>query len=156
MRRPFPPVAVPALTAVVALLLVAGCSSDDPEADSTTPTTTSSSSALAEGCEELAQLQASLVALSNVEPAQDGLDAVQSAVADSKAELETAAGAVSDVLQPAVDDVRATFDELQSSLQDVNPDDLAASATEIAGALAAVGSAATDLQETLDQECPAN
>lgn len=155
MRRPLRPVIAPALTAIALLLLVTGCSdSDDPDPATTTPPATSSSSALAEGCAELAELETSLVSLSNVEPVNDGLDAVESAVADSKADLEAAAGAVSDALQPSVEQVQTAFDELESSLQGVTSSNLAESATEIGNALASVGTAATDLQDTLNQECP--
>ena len=112
MRRPFQPVIVPALTAVAALLLVVGCSSDDPDTDSSTPSATSSSSALAQGCAEMAELETSLVNLSDLEPAQDGLDAVESAVADIKADLESATSAVSDALQPSVEDVQTALDDL--------------------------------------------
>jgi hypothetical protein len=102
----------------------------------------------------MAELETSLSNLSDLEPAQDGLDAVESAVADTKAQLETAASAVSDALQPAVEDVQTAFDDLESALQGVTSSNLAASATDIGNALAGVGSAATELQNTLDQECP--
>jgi hypothetical protein len=115
---------------------------------------TSPSGSMAEGCAELGKLETSLEDLSNVNPLKDGLDALNAAVADSRAQLATAASAVSDALKPSVKKVQAAFQQLQSALQGVTTDNLAQSATEVGTALTAVGSATTDLKQTLDQQCP--
>ena len=140
MRRPCPPLILPAITAVAVPLLVAGCSSDDQEFSS--------------WCAEKAALETSLSNLSELEPAQDGLDAVESTVADTKADLESMAIAADDLVKPLVEKVQTAFDDLESALQGVTSSNLAESATQIGDALSAVGSAAADLQDTLNQDCP--
>jgi len=152
--RSGPLLVAPTLAVVTMLLLAVACSgSDGSGTDSSTPAATSTSAAV-DGCAELAALETSLEALSSIEPLQDGLNALESAVADSKTKLTAAASAVSEALRPAVEDVQTTFDQLQSALQGVTSSSLAASATAIGTALADVGSAATNLKSTLSQDCP--
>ena len=132
MRRPCPPLILPAITAVAVLLLVAGCSSDD--------------QAFSSWCAEKAALESSLSNLSELEPAQDGLDAVESTVADTKADLESMAIAADDLVKPLVEKVETAFDDLESALQGVTSSNFAESATEIETAIAGVDSAANGLQ----------
>ena len=110
--------------------------------------------AASQGCAELATLKDSLTALTQVEPVQDGLTALQSAVATVKTDLQSAASAVSEELKPSVDQVQSSFDQLENALQGVTADNLAASATEIGTALTAVGTALTDLKSELAEKCP--
>ena len=151
--RSGPLLVAPTLAVVTMLLLAVACSSDGSGTDSSTPAATSASAAV-DGCAELAALETSLEALSNVEPLQDGLNALESALADSKTKLTAAASAASETLRPSVEDVQTAIDQLQSALQGVTSSDLAASATAIGTALAGVGSAATNLKSTLSQDCP--
>jgi len=152
--RSGPLLVAPTLAVVTMLLLAVACSSSDGSGtDSSTPAATSASAAV-DGCAELAALETSLEALSNVEPLQDGLNALESALADSKTKLTAAASAASETLRPSVEDVQTAIDQLQSALQGVTSSDLAASATAIGTALAGVGSAATNLKSTLSQDCP--
>jgi predicted trehalose synthase len=134
--------------AVFAMLAIVGAAcSSDPEAG-TTPSPT-----LSQGCAELATLRGSLTALTQVEPVNDGLDALESSVATVKTDLQNAATAVSDALEPSVDQVQSSFDQLEDALQGVTADNLAASATEIGTALTAVGTALTDLESELTDTC---
>ena len=110
--------------------------------------------AASQGCAELATLKDSLTALTQVEPVQDGLTALQSAVATVKTDLQSAASAVSEELKPSVDQVQSSFDQLENALQGVTANNLAASATEIGTALTAVGTALTDLKSELAEKCP--
>ena len=127
--------------AVLAMLALSGAAcSSEPEPN--------------DGCAEVATLKDSLTALTQVEPVQDGLDELQSAVATVKTDLQSAASAVSDALEPSVDQVQSSFDQLETSLQDVTADNLAASATEIGTALTAVGTSLTDLKSELSEKCP--
>ena len=140
----------------VALLAILGlvgsaCSSDPDTGATPSPTVSASAS---QGCAELATLKDSLTALTQVEPVQDGLTALQSAVATVKTDLQSAATAVSDELEPSVDQVQSSFDQLEDSLQGVTANNLAASATEIGTALTAMGTALTDLEADLSERCP--
>jgi putative N-acetylmannosamine-6-phosphate epimerase len=130
--------------AVLTMLALVGsaCSSD---ADTGTAS---------QGCAELATVKDSLTALTQVEPVQDGLNALESAVATVKTDLQSAASAVSAELEPSVDQVQSSFDQLESSLQGVTTSNLAASAAEIGTALTAVGTALTDLKSELTEKCP--
>jgi CHASE3 domain sensor protein len=110
--------------------------------------------AASQGCAELATLKDSLTALTQVEPVQDGLTALQSSVATVKTDLQSAASAVSEELKPSVDQVQSSFDQLENALQGVTANNLAASATEIGTALTAVGTALTDLKSELAEKCP--
>jgi CHASE3 domain sensor protein len=129
--------------AVLAMLALSGaaCSSE--------PDTAAS-----QGCAELATLKDSLTALTQVEPVQDGLDALQPAVATVKTDMQSAATAVSEALKPSVDQVQSSFDQLENALQGVTANNLAASATEIGTALTAVGTALTGLESELAEKCP--
>jgi len=130
--------------AVFAMLsLVGSACSSDPETD--TPS---------QGCAEVATLKDSLTALTQVEPVQDGLTALQSSVATVKTDLESAATAVSEALEPSVDQVQSSFDALENVLQGVTANDLADSATEIRTALTGVGTALTDLESEITDKCP--
>ena len=88
--------------AVLAILALAGtgCSSNADTPD---------------GCAEVATLKDSLTALTQVEPVNDGLDALQSAVDTVKTDLQSAAAAVSDALKPSVDQVQTSFDQLENA-----------------------------------------
>ena len=110
--------------------------------------------AASQGCAELATLKDSLTALTQVEPVQDGLTALQSSVATVKTDLQSAASAVSEELKPSVDQVQSSFDQLEDALQGVTANNRAASATEIGTALTAVGTALTDLKSELAEKCP--
>jgi putative N-acetylmannosamine-6-phosphate epimerase len=135
--------------AVLAMLALAGaaCSSDPDTGATPSPT-------VSQGCAELATLKDSLTALTQVEPLQDGLTALESAVATVKTDLQGAVTAVSDALKPSVDQVQSSFDLLEEALQGVTANNLAASATEIGTALTAVGTALTDLESELTEACP--
>ena len=127
--------------AVLAMLALAGAAcSSDPEPE--------------DGCAEVATLKDSLTALTQVEPVNDGLDALESSVATVKTDLQAATAAVSDALAPSVDQVQSAFDQLESALQGVTADNLAASATEIGTALTAVGTSLTDLESEMSDRCP--
>ena len=144
--------------AVLSLLALIGasCSSEPDSGGSPSSAVSASVSQATDGCAEVATLKDSLTALTQIEPLQDGLDALESSVATVKADLQSAASAVSDDLKPSVDQVQSSFDQLESSLQGVTTDNLAASATAIGTALTAVGTSLTDLESELTQRCPAS
>ena len=59
------------------------------------------------GCAEAAALKDSVTALTEVSPVDDGLDALKSAAADVKTDLDATVSAVSSELQPSVDEVKS-------------------------------------------------
>ena len=116
------------------LVAAAGCSSDDDGGGG------SSTSAAPTGCSEAAALKDSVTALTQVSPVNDGLDALKSAAADVKTDLDATVSAVSSELQPSVDEVKSSFDDLESTLGGISDAaSLGAAATEIGTELTQLG-----------------
>ena len=55
-----------------------------------------------------------LTSLTQLEPVDDGMDALELAAAEASTDLEAAASVVSSDLQPSVDEVQSSFDELEN------------------------------------------
>jgi hypothetical protein len=136
------------LILVVLLVAAAGCSSDDGGGGG------SSTSAAPTGCSEAAALKDSVTALTQVSPVNDGLDALKSAAADVKTDLDATVSAVSSELQPSVDQVKSSFDDLESTLGGISDAaSLGAAATEVGTELTQLGTALTGLSSAIDQDC---
>jgi hypothetical protein len=133
---------------VVLLLIVglvtSGCGGDDASDASPSPS----------ACTDVMALQGSLTSLTQVDPVNDGVDALKSAATDVKTDLEAALSAVSSELEPAVDQVKTAFDGLEAALQGVSSaGGLGAAATEIGTAMTQVGSASTNLSTEVGEVC---
>ena len=86
-------------------------------------------------------------------PVNDGLDALKSAAAEVKTDLDATVSAVSSELQPSVDEVKSSFDDLQSTLGSISDaGSLGAAATEIGTELTQLGTALTGLSTAIDQD----
>ena len=132
--------------ALLVAVTVAGCS-DNGEGDEGDTTAAS-------GCEEVNALEDSLTSLTQIEPVDDGMDALESAVAEVGTDLEAAASAVSSDLQPSVDEVQSSFDELETTLEDISSEGgLGAAATEVGNALTQIGTALEDLSAEIGERC---
>jgi hypothetical protein len=140
-------VAAVALVAVLGLM-AAGCSKNN------TPAVTTSASVSSTTCADLGALKTSLSALTQIKPLQDGLNALNAAVATVKTNLATAAASVSSDIQPQVAAVQTAFSGLQSALSGVTASNLAQSAPAVATALIQVGTATAALTTTLSEKCP--
>jgi len=114
------------------------------------PTT---SAAPAAACADVAELKSSLEALTKVDPAEDGVPALKTAIANVKANLAPAEAAVSEVLQPRVEQVKTAFAELQSAADGLTRDNLRAKAPDIAAAMKQVRTATAALSSTLTESC---
>lgn len=152
-----------ALLVVAPALFLVSCDSSDssgPTPASSSPSTTfsspsnSSSNAAAEACADAAELKSSVQTLSEVEPLQDGLNALEAASADTKAALDTAVASVTAELDPAVEQVRTAFTAVQTAMNGLTADNLADKAPAIATALRGLDTALRSLAATLSQECP--
>ena len=132
---------------VILALVATSCGGDD---ESTTPAATGAES----GCAEVTALRDSLTALTQVDVVNDGTDALQSAAADVRTDLDAAGSAVSAELQPAVDEVETAFGGLETALEGVtSADGLGDAATEVGNALTQVGTSLTDLSTEIGQIC---
>ena len=119
------------LAAVAVLCVLASCGT------SSAPTQTSSPEALTE-----------------VQPAEDGLMALTTAIAAVQTNLDKAAASASPALQPSVQQVKTAFAELQTAASGLTADNLRQKAPAIAAALKQVATAAEALSSTLTQSCP--
>ena len=154
-----------ALAAAAALCVLASCSPSAtptpttpaaPSAAATTAaatTATATSAAPAAGCAEVTELKASLEALTQVKPAEDGVPALKAALADVKTDLEAAQGSAAEILQPSVEQVKTAFAGLQTAAGGVTVDNVREKAPGIRAAMAEVKTALTELSATLTQRC---
>jgi len=89
-----------------------------------------------------------------VQPAEDGLAALTTAIANVKTNLDKAAASASPALQPSVEQVKTAFAELKTATSGVTADNLRQKAPAIAAALKQVATATEALSSTLTQSCP--
>lgn len=132
---------------VVLMAATVGCSSDDGDGGA-------SSAAAPPGCAEAASLKDSVTTLTEVNPVDDGLDALKGAAADVMTDLDATVSAVSSELQPSVDEVKSAFDDLESTLGGISDAaSLGSAATEVGKELTQLGTALTGLSSAIDQDC---
>jgi hypothetical protein len=139
------------VSVAILVAIMAGACSDDSGGNATDQ---GGDTAAASGCDEANALRESLTSLTQIEPVNDGLDALESAVADTKTDLEAAASAVSSELRPPVEAVQSALDDLETTLEGISSDSgLAAAATELGSALTELGSTLTDLSAEISERC---
>ena len=145
-----------AVSAVALLCVLSSCGTGSaptqtsPPATTTAPTTAETTSA----CADVAALKASLEALTQVKPAEDGVIALTTAIANVKTSLDKAQASASDALQPSVEQVKTAFAELQTAASGLTADNLIQKAPGIAAALTQVGAATRALSTKLSESCP--
>ena len=117
-------------------------------------TASCSSDSESDGCDEVHALQDSLTALTQVEPASDGIDALKTAATQVGTDLDAAVSAVSSELKPSVDEVKTAFDGLETTLAGVSSaGGLGEAATAIGTSLTQLGTALNGLTTEVDQIC---
>ena len=120
----------------------------------TTAAATTASTAPAAACADVAELKSSLEALTKVKPAEDGVPAVRTAIANVKANLAPAEASASAVLKPSVEQVKTAFADLEKAARGLTADNRKEKAPDIAAALEQVRTATAALASTLTQSCP--
>jgi hypothetical protein len=155
-----------AIAAVALLCVLASCGTSPPESQPSPPATTAAATtsppttgapttdATAAACEDVEALRSSLEALTKVKPAEDGLAALTTAIANVKASLDAAEASASPVLQPSVAQVNTAFGELQTAVDGVTADNLRQKAPAILSAIKEVATATQALSTTMNQACP--
>jgi phage-related protein len=151
-----------AMVAAVALLgLMTSCSTSSAPSQTSPPATTAAATtaapttdATAAACEDIEALKSSLEALTKVRPAEDGLTALTTAIADVKTSLDKAEASASPALQPSVQEVKTSFAELQTAASGTTADNLRQKAPAIAAALKQVAAATRALSTKLSESCP--
>jgi hypothetical protein len=143
---------------VVAMVFLISCGSgDDSSSSNSTPDSSTpppATATAAAGCTEVAALKSSVQALTDVEPLQDGLNALEASVGDTKAALDAAVASATAELQPAVEQVKTAFAAVQTAVNGVTTDNLTEKAPAIATALRGLDTALGSLGDTLTQKCP--
>ena len=151
-----------AMVAAVALLgVLTSCGTSSSESQPSPPATTAAATtaapttdATAAACEDIEALKSSLEALTKVRPAEDGLTALTTAIADVKTSLDKAEASASPALQPSVQEVKTAFAELQTAASGLTADNLRQKAPAIAAALKQVAAATRALSTKLSESCP--
>jgi hypothetical protein len=123
-------------------------------APTTTEAPTTTVSPTTAGCEDVAALKSSLEALTKVRPAEDGVTALKTAIANVKTNLDKAEASASPVLQPDVEQVKTAFAALQTAASGLTADNFKQKAPSIASAMKQVATATKALSSTLTQSCP--
>jgi phage-related protein len=148
--------------AVVALLcILTSCGTSSAPSQTSPPATTAAqtsasptAAATTAACADIAALKSSLEALAKVRPAQDGLTALTTAIADVKTNLDKAEASASGTLQPSIQEVKTAFADLQTAASGTTTDNLRQKAPAIAAAMQQVATATRALSTTLSQSCP--
>jgi hypothetical protein len=89
-----------------------------------------------------------------VRPAQDGVPALKTAIANVNTNLDKAKASASPVLQPDVEQVKTAFADLQTAASGLTADNFKQKAPSIASAMKQVAAATNALSSTLTQSCP--
>ena len=159
--------------AVALLCVLASCGNNPTPAQTSTPAATTAApttaapttaapttavsttaAAPAAACADVAELKSSLEALTKVEPAEDGVPALKSAIADVRTNLQSAEASVSAALQPSVEQVKIAFGNLQTAAADLTTDNLREKAPGIRAAMTEVRTATAALSSKLTESCP--
>jgi phage-related protein len=150
-----------AVGAVALLCILAGCGTSSSESQPSPPATTAAATsaapttdATAAACEDVEALKSSLEALTKVRPAQDGVRALTTAIADVKTNLDKAQASASPALQPSVQQVKTAFAELQAAASGLTADTLRQKAPALASAIKEVATATRALSTKLRESCP--
>jgi hypothetical protein len=150
-----------ALAAVALLCVLTSCGTSSSESQPSPPATTAAATtsppttdATAAACEDIEALKSSLEALTKVRPAEDGLTALTTAIANVKTSLDKAEASASPALQPSVQKVKTAFGELQRASSGLTADNLRQKAPAIAAALKQVAAATRALSTKLSESCP--
>jgi hypothetical protein len=118
------------------------------------PTTAAPTTPAAPACADVAALKSSLEALTKVKPAEDGVPALKTAIANVKTNLAPAEASASEALQPSVEQVKTAFADLQTAASGLTADNLREKAPSITAAMDQVRTATAGLSSTLSQSCP--
>ena len=149
--------------AVGLLCVLTSCGTSSEPSQTSSPATTAAPTTSAPttatpttACADVAALKSSLEALTQVRPAEDGVTALTTAIADVKTNLEKAEVSASPILQPNVQQVKTAFAELQTVASGTTTDNLRQKAPAIAAAMKQVATATQALSSKLAEGCPSS
>ncbi len=145
--------------------VLAGCSSSAPstgsspsaaEATGVSSASATPAAASSADCAQVEALKASLVALGDVNVVKDGVDALNSAIATVKTDLDAASATASSNLAPELDQVRTALAAVQTATSGVTKDNVRDKAPAIASSLRQLTTATSALSEALAHSCVAS
>lgn len=140
--------------AVALLCVLTSCSTPSTPTQTSPATTAAPTTAAPAACADVGALKSSLEALTKVKPAEDGVPALKTAIANVKTNLAPAEASASEALQPSVEQVKTAFADLQTAASGLTTDNLREKAPDIAAAMKQVRTATAGLSSTLTQSCP--
>ena len=151
-----------AVAAVALLSVMAGCGTSSTPSQTSPPTTAApaatatptTAAPTAAACEDVAALKSSLEALTKVKPAEDGVAALKTAIANVKTNLDAPETSASEALRPEVQQVKTAFAELQTAASGLTADNRREKLPSIAAAMKQVGTATAALNSKLTETCP--
>jgi len=122
-------------------LMVAACGSDDESS-----TTTTTAAPVDDVCADSEALSASLADLQDVDVTADGTNGLEDALGAVQDDLEALGESAGNELQPQVDDVRGSLQELETAITNFGSE----GPTQVLDAIAAVASSSSTLITSLD------
>jgi hypothetical protein len=135
------------ISAVAVLALgVAGCSDDDDDGDATpTPSV----------CDQAETLQSSIADLASLNVISSGTSGLTAAVDQVKTDAEALKQTASDAIAPDVDALQTAIDDAKDTISNIDSDaSLSARIADVETALTGIATAAADLKDSIDAECP--
>lgn len=145
---------VAAGVAIAVLSILTGCGTGSSPTQ-TSPPAASTPAASETACDDVEELQSSLEDLTEVKPAEDGVDDLRAAIDEVKTDLTAAESSVSDALRPSVDQVKLAFGELQTAAAGLTAENRREKAPGISAAMEKVRTTTQSLATTLSERCPA-
>lgn len=136
-----------AIGAVAILALsVAACSDDDDDNDATpTPSV----------CDQAQTLQSSVQDLANLNVISAGTSGLTAAVDQVKTDADALKTTASDAIAPDVDALQTAIDDARETLSNIDSDaSLSSRIADVETALQGIATAAADLKDTIENECP--
>jgi hypothetical protein len=142
--------------AALALALAVGCSSSASTTSATVSSTappTTYPAGKEQVCQARDQLKSSLAALTNPSVLTGGKSGIQSAVTTVQTNLTAVSDAAKQDYKPQVDAMQAALTQLQTTVGNLNDNNLSQNLQSVGSAIAKVGSSANDLFSKLQTAC---
>jgi hypothetical protein len=140
-------------TAVALLLALTSCGTSSTPPGATPSAVAPSSGASTTACADVAALKASVEALLQVKPAEDGVPALETAIDNVETSLATAQASASEALEPSVEQVTIALGNVQFATAGLTEDNRREKAPGIQAALEKLRTATAELGTALTQSC---
>jgi gas vesicle protein len=141
---------VTGIAVVTAAAALAGCSDDDSDSSSST----TSGSGKQAVCDARDKLETSVQDLTDPSLLTSGKSGIQSALDDTKQDLDDLGSAAKETYDPQIDAVKTSITGLQDAIGDAGDGSFSDSLQDIGNAISDVGAATDALATKLRADCP--